>query len=292
MNKFFTWISNLGSIAKVLPLVFAIAGAVIWYNGMVIKRYNEKNNDKALTEKVQTVIIQNDSLFKMFDRMKSEQVSFNSDVIEKLNEVSGTVGVMKSQLGQHIVRTATKEDIINWMQAFEKKKQQMERRKHIIDSVQMKLDTMKLNIKIRKIKVKRVSRYDQIHVSEDIAKGMNLNINDLTFIKRVFDLQDAANEEQNEKLVKEVAEVIAPIHAKLEKMEVSIGKIEDSIIGILDLINKINIRLDSIEVVTDEHTKIIDRLVRTQKWWNIALRILIAVALSVIISFVIHANLG
>lgn len=121
MNKFFTWISNLGSIAKVLPLIFAIAGAVIWYNGIVIKRYNEKNNDKALTEKVQTVIVQNDSLFKMFDRMKSEQVSFNSDVIEKLNEVSGTVGIMKSQLGQHIVRTATKEDIINWMQAFEKK---------------------------------------------------------------------------------------------------------------------------------------------------------------------------
>lgn len=140
--------------------------------------------------------------------------------------------------------------------------------------------------------MKKVSRYDQIHVSDDIAKGMNLNINDLTFIKRVFDLQDMANEEQNEKLVKEVAEVIAPIHAKLERMEKAIENIEDSIIGILDLINKINIRLDSIEVVTDEHTKIIDRLVRTQKWWNIALRILIAVALSVIISFVIHANLG
>lgn len=121
MSKFFIWITNLGNIAKVLPLVFAIAGVVVWYNGMVIKKYNEKNNDKALTEKVQTVIVQNDSLFKMFDRMKSEQVSFNSDVIEKLNEVSGTVGVMKSQLGQHIVRTATKEDIINWMQAFEKK---------------------------------------------------------------------------------------------------------------------------------------------------------------------------
>jgi hypothetical protein len=121
MNKFFTWISNLGSIAKVLPLVFAIAGAVIWYNGMVIKRYNEKNNDKTLTENVKTVIVQNDSLFKMFDRMKTEQVSFKSNVIGKLDEVSGTVGVMKSQLGQHIVKTATKEDIINWMQAFEKK---------------------------------------------------------------------------------------------------------------------------------------------------------------------------
>jgi hypothetical protein len=121
MNKFFTWIINLGNIAKVIPLIFAIAGAVIWYNGIIIKRYNEKNNDKTLTENVKTVIVQNDSLFKMFDRMKTEQVSFKSNVIGKLDEVSGTVGVMKSQLGQHIVKTATKEDIINWMQAFEKK---------------------------------------------------------------------------------------------------------------------------------------------------------------------------
>ena len=121
MNKFFTWVTNLGNIAKVLPLIFAISGAVIWNNGIVIKRYNKKTNDKALTEKVQTVIVQNDSLFKMFDQMKEEQVSFKSDVIGKLDEVSGTVGIMKNQLGQHIVRTATKEDIINWMQAFEKK---------------------------------------------------------------------------------------------------------------------------------------------------------------------------
>jgi hypothetical protein len=140
--------------------------------------------------------------------------------------------------------------------------------------------------------MKKVSRYDQIHVSDDIAKGMNLNINDLTFIKRVFDLQDMANEEQNERLVKEVAEVIAPIHSKLEKMEKSIGKIEDSILGILDLINKINKRLDCIEVVTDEHTKIINRLVKTQRWWNIAGRILIAVAISAIISLLIHYNLS
>ena len=139
--------------------------------------------------------------------------------------------------------------------------------------------------------MKKVSRYDQIQVSEETSKGMNLNINDLTFIKRVFDLQDTANEEQNEHLVKQVAEVIAPIHSKLEKMEASIGKIENSIVDILDLINKINKRLDCIEVVTDEHTKIINRLVRTQRWWNIAGRILIAVAISAIISLIIHYNL-
>jgi hypothetical protein len=139
--------------------------------------------------------------------------------------------------------------------------------------------------------MKKVSRYDQIQVSEETSRGMNLNINDLTFIKRVFDLQDLTNEEQNEKLVKDVAEVIAPIHDQLEKMEKSICKIENSIVGILDLINKINIRLDCIEVVTDEHTKIINRLVRTQRWWNIAGRILIAVAISAVISLLIHHNL-
>jgi hypothetical protein len=121
MNKVLAWITNLGNIAKLLPLVFAIAGCIAWYNNHIIKKYNEKSNDKALTESVQTVIIQNDSLFKMFDQMKDEQVSLKNDVISKLDEVSGTVGIMKSQLGQHIVKTATKEDIINWMQAFEKK---------------------------------------------------------------------------------------------------------------------------------------------------------------------------
>ena len=121
MSKILTWITNLGNIAKVLPLVFAVAGCIAWYNNHIIKKYNEKSNDKALTESVQTVIIQNDSLFKMFDQMKDEQVLLKNDVISKLDEVSGTVTIMKSQLGQHIVRTATKEDIINWMQAFEKK---------------------------------------------------------------------------------------------------------------------------------------------------------------------------
>jgi L-lactate utilization protein LutB len=121
MNKVLAWITNLGNIAKLLPLVFAIAGCIAWYNNHIIKKYNEKNNDKALTESVQTVIIQNDSLFKMFDQMKDEQLSLKNDVISKLDEVSGTVGIMKSQLGQHIVKTATKEDIMEWMRAFEKK---------------------------------------------------------------------------------------------------------------------------------------------------------------------------
>lgn len=121
MNKFFTWISNLGSIAKVLPLIFAVAGCIAWYNGYVIKKYNEQNSDIQLTNDVKIIIIQNDSLFNIVDRLQQEQGMFRSDMINKLDEVSGTVGIMKSQLGQHIVRTATKEDIINWMQAFEKK---------------------------------------------------------------------------------------------------------------------------------------------------------------------------
>ncbi len=138
--------------------------------------------------------------------------------------------------------------------------------------------------------MKKVSRYDQIQVSEDTAKGMNLNINDLTFIKRVFDLQDAANEEQNENLIKQVAEVIAPIHAKLEKLDCSILSIQSSIKDIVKSIEAINLRLDNIGKVTDDHSRIINRLVRTQRWWNVALRILIAVAISAIITLLIHYN--
>jgi hypothetical protein len=121
MNKILTWITNLGNIAKVLPLVFAVVGCVAWYNNYIIKKYNEQNSDIQLTNDVKIIIIQNDSLFNIVDRLQQEQGMFRSDMINKLDEVSGTVGIMKNQLGQHIVRTATKEDIINWMQAFEKK---------------------------------------------------------------------------------------------------------------------------------------------------------------------------
>ena len=121
MNKLFTWITNLGNLAKLLPLVFAVAGCIAWYNNYIIKKYNEQNSDIQLTNDVKIIIVQNDSLFNIVDRLQQEQGMFRSDMINKLDEVSGTVGIMKSQLGQHIVKTATKEDIINWMQAFEKK---------------------------------------------------------------------------------------------------------------------------------------------------------------------------
>lgn len=140
--------------------------------------------------------------------------------------------------------------------------------------------------------MKKVSRYDQIQISEDTAKGMNLNINDLTFIKRVFDLQDAANEEQNEKIVKEVVEIITPIFKRLENLDNSILSIKGSIGEIVLSIGAINKRLDKMAEITDDHTKIINRLVRTQKWWNVAGRILIAVAISAIISLLIHYNLS
>jgi prenyltransferase beta subunit len=98
-----------------------VVGCVAWYNNYIIKKYNEQNSDIQLTNDVKIIIIQNDSLFNIVDRLQQEQGMFRSDMISKLDEVSGTVGIMKNQLGQHIVRTATKEDIINWMQAFEKK---------------------------------------------------------------------------------------------------------------------------------------------------------------------------
>jgi len=121
MNKLLTWITNLGNIAKILPLVFAVAGAVAWYNGHVIKKYNERSNNIELAKKVTTIINQNDSMFIMFNKLKEDQQLFNIDMLNKMDAVESTMGVVRNQLGQHIVKTATKDDILDWMSAFEKK---------------------------------------------------------------------------------------------------------------------------------------------------------------------------
>ncbi len=121
LKQFWQWIINAGNLAKVLPLLFAIAGAVTWYNGYIVKKYNERSNNIELAKKVTTIINQNDSMFIMFNKLKDDQRLFNTDMINKLDNVETTVVVVKSQLGNHIVRTATKDDILNWMNAFEKK---------------------------------------------------------------------------------------------------------------------------------------------------------------------------
>jgi hypothetical protein len=121
MNKWLTWIMNLGNLAKILPLVFAIVGCIAWYNSHIIKKYNEKNNNEKLSRNVTIVLTRVDSLYTVIDKMNIEQVSLKEDVIEKLENLEGTVMIIKNQLGKYIIKTATKEDILDWMNAFEKK---------------------------------------------------------------------------------------------------------------------------------------------------------------------------
>jgi len=124
MNKIKTgidWITNLGNLAKVLPLVFAITGGIAWYNSQVIKKYNERNSNRQLSENVTIVIAQIDSLFSIVDIMKVEQKDLKRDVMEKLGSVESTIDIVKGQMANHLVKTATKEDIMNWIKAFEKK---------------------------------------------------------------------------------------------------------------------------------------------------------------------------
>ena len=47
-----------------------------------------------------------------------------------------------------------------------------------------------------------MSRYDNIPISEQTRKGMTLTIDDLSVIKRMFDLQDLIFEETLEKMNK------------------------------------------------------------------------------------------
>jgi hypothetical protein len=67
---------------------------------------------------MRTAIIKIDSLGYKIDRIAEGQSKSNL----KLSDLSGTVGIVKDQLGNHIIRTTNdKQDIINFLNAFEKK---------------------------------------------------------------------------------------------------------------------------------------------------------------------------
>ena len=94
--------------------------------------------------------------------------------------------------------------------------------------------------------------------------------------------EDSKNITDN--ICKQMAETLGPIFLKLEGIETGVGEIKTR----LDELEK-QIRIIEKDVKTEDER--IRRLERTQTWWNIASRIAIAVAISAIISLIIHYNL-
>jgi len=99
-------------------------------------------------------------------------------------------------------------------------------------------------------------------------------------------------EKDNEALIKSVttcvckdlAGAIAPMNLKLEEISTGISSIKSDILIIKADLTVIKKRLEEVECkVTDEERRIV-RLEKTQRWWNIGLRIAIAVFISAIIT--------
>lgn len=87
---------------------------------------------------------------------------------------------------------------------------------------------------------------------------------------------------------KQVAETIAPMWTKLDDIAKGISSIKSDILIIKADLTDIKKRLGEVEkqVVSEEER--IEKLERTQRWWNIALRITIAVAISILLFLFIH----
>jgi hypothetical protein len=82
----------------------------------------------------------------------------------------------------------------------------------------------------------------------------------------------------------QVAETISPMWTKLEEISKGIISIKSDILIIKADLTDIKKRLGQVEEKVESEEERITRLEKTQRWWNIAFRIAIAVAISTIIT--------
>jgi len=129
MKNILTVGTNISKVIKIFLAVIALSGAVLTgiksYNRIIIARYdkavqehNKAVKDSLLIIVMETAIVKIDTLSEKVDRIAAAQNKSNL----KLNDLNGTVMIVKDQLGNHIIKTAKdKDEILNWWNAFEKK---------------------------------------------------------------------------------------------------------------------------------------------------------------------------
>jgi cbb3-type cytochrome oxidase subunit 3 len=105
--------------AFVIPFVGVIIGVVSFVYAQGIKSEREAAKKASIELKVDK-LIKLDSLrtIKMDTIYDSQQL-----LLTRIDRLSGTMGIVKTQLGNHIIKTSNdKQDIINWFNATEEKK--------------------------------------------------------------------------------------------------------------------------------------------------------------------------
>jgi hypothetical protein len=119
-SKAWQWIVNLSTVVKVFTIfVPLIIGGFYSYNRHIIKKYEKEKADRQQSETVQKMDayfnVVKDSLFVFSREIRS--------IKPELQKTNSKLDIVKTQLGNHIVKTSNdKRDILNWINAFEEKK--------------------------------------------------------------------------------------------------------------------------------------------------------------------------
>jgi galactitol-specific phosphotransferase system IIB component len=128
--------------------------------------------------------------------------------------------------------------------------------------------------------------YDDIILSKDVLKGMSLNPYDQIFLKRVLDRQD--------EVIDEVLAETYKLQSALILTEVK-RLLDDQKKEIFSELEKINLRMDSIEasikgitIVVDVTKGEVDQLKRVNAWYFIILRGLVWLSIGLGLIRMIH----
>jgi hypothetical protein len=128
-------------------------------------------------------------------------------------------------------------------------------------------------------------------MSKEALAKMSLNPYDQLFICRLLNLRDdAVKDEISQSLADVLLAHFNQVFKAQDAQNNQLGEIARDIKDIKFDIKDIKTRLKEVENQVTEEEKRITRLERSQRWWNIALRIAIAVAIATIITLIIHYN--
>ena len=102
--------------------ISVIAGGIMFIYAQGIKAERSATHNISLELKVDRLIT-SDSL----KSIKMDTLYFGQrNILRRMTSIGSTVGIVKTQLGNHIIKTSQdKNDILNWVNAFEEKKNSM-----------------------------------------------------------------------------------------------------------------------------------------------------------------------
>jgi hypothetical protein len=120
-------LTKLVNIIKsyIIPIgggISVIAGGIMYVYSLGIKAERSTTHNISLEMKVDKLIT-SDSL----KSIKIDSLYYGQRrMLRSVTSIGNTVGIVKTQLGNHIIKTSQdKDEILNWVNAFEEKKNSM-----------------------------------------------------------------------------------------------------------------------------------------------------------------------